>query len=414
MRTPVHKFVERAKWSYRKNAPDFHGIFFRKYPDFVLSRRPDLAKDSFPVFVFHQVTPEAFEEQLLFLAQNHYVTLNADEYAARLLGEEKGTGREILLTFDDGSVSLWSVAFPLLQKFGMKAVSFILPGLICDSDQTRPTLEDVWGGKIPKENLPLEKNSDPPLCTWREIEKMHVSGVIDFQSHTLFHALVPVSNKIVDFLHPNFDTYYFGNIFVPVYREGERDLFDRTLPLGTPIYQSEPRMSMVPRFFDDEELRKKCQQFVKEEGGIEFFQKKNWRKRLETFFQSTARHLLLKERMETPEEQKQAMFYELHQSKILIEQRLGKTVSHLCYPWFIGSSVAVEQSKKAGYRTNFWGWIPGIRDNKAGQNPYQIVRLEDRFLFRLPGEGRKKLSELLLQKINTYGVPKSMKEKRPE
>ena len=401
MNTVLNRLRNRVKWSIRKNQSDLRGIFLREYPEFVLSQRPKLSKGTIPVFVFHQVEPKSFEEKLVYLIQNHYVTLNADDFYEYLTGSKVNDGREILLTFDDGSISLWSIAYPLLKKYSLKAVSFILPGLIRDEDRMRPNLEDVWQGHFPLNQVPMEKNELNPLCNWKEIEEMHRSGVIDFQSHTMYHDLIPVGRKVIDFFNPNFETYYFGNIFVPMYREGNLDLIERRIRLGTPIYEAEPRMSPFPRFFDDEKVREKCQRFVEEEGAVEFF-KKGWRKKMESFFQKAKKESQLNERFESAEEQKKAIGLELQESKAIIENRLNKKVVHLCYPWFIGSNLSIEQSVQSGYKTNFWGTIPGIRENRIGSNPFKIVRLEERFIFRLPGEGRKSLIELIEEKFSKY------------
>ena len=261
----------------------------------------------------------------------------------------------------------------------------------------------MWEWRVEQHQMPDEKGEPNPLCTWPEIEKMHQSGVIDFQSHTMYHALIPTSNRIIDFFHPNFNTYYFGNIFVPVYRKGKTDWVDRNVPFGTPIYDSEPRMSKFPRFFDDENVREKCQNFVAEQGGADFFHRKDWRKQLKHFFRAARKESSGKERFESKAEQKSAMFSELRESKNIIEQRLNKTVAHLCYPWFVGSALSVEQAKKAGYKTNFWGNLPGIRENTVGGDPFRLVRLEDRFIFRLPGDRRKSLRHIMGEKIKTYG-----------
>ena len=398
----MNRIGNRIKWSYRKNAPDINGILLRNYPNFVISNQAAPDKNAFPVFVFHRVQPGQFEEQVRFLRNNHYVTLHADEFLDYIKGERKGTGREILLTFDDGSISLWSVAYPILEKHGLKAVAFILPGLIQNGQTVRPTLKEVWSGHLSMSELPLESTEADPLCNWLEIEKMHQSGVVDFQSHTLYHALIPVSNRVIDFFHPRFDTYYFGNIFIPLYRQNGHDLVDRRIPFGTPIYASEPRMAKSPRFFDDERIRQRCQNFVLEEGGEAFFSG-NWRKKLEAFYRAERQSMSVHEFYETPREQEEAIYQELKESKEQIEARLHKSVAHLCYPWFMGSSISVEQSSRAGYKTNFWGRISGIRENVSGTDPYKIVRLEDRFVFRLPGEGRKSLKKLLTNKIKRYG-----------
>ena len=400
----IQNSLNKIKWSYRKNAPDLKGVFLRNYPDFVLSAKPTLEENELPVFVFHTVEPLSFEAQLQFLSDNHYLTLTAGEFYEIVTKQKKKSTNAILLTFDDGTRNLWTVAYPLLKKYKMKAVSFILPGLIPDGKTMHFNLEDVWHGKITFEEIAAAGKNENPMCNWEEITEMHKSGVIDFQSHTMYHALIPVSNKIHDFFNPDFNPYFFGNIHVPLYREGDKDLFDRKLKYGTPIYCSEPRMSQYPRYFDDENVRTQCQQFVEDNGGKDFFKKKNWRRELTLFFRKVAKSKGLNEKYENSTEQMASILSELKLSKLIIESKLAKKVDHLCYPWFIGSSLSVRLSKEVGYKSNFWGMLPHTRENRIGMDPFKITRLEDRFIYRLPGEGRKSLVSVFQEKWENYGI----------
>jgi len=93
---------------------------------------------------------------------------------------------------------------------------------------------------------------------------------------------------------------------------------------------------------------------------------------------------------------------DLKESKKTIESKLpGKTVSHLCYPWWEGCDLSIELSKKAGYLTNFWGIVEETRtSNRVGTNLFRIGRLlGDEFIFRLPGVGRKSLREIFKKKV---------------
>ena len=97
-----------------------------RYPPFVTGG--ELPRGDVPVFVFHGAEPDSFSRKLAHLAENGYVTLSADEYVAVLRGQRKPEERAVVLTFDDGRGSVWSVAAPLLRRHGMKAVVFLVPG----------------------------------------------------------------------------------------------------------------------------------------------------------------------------------------------------------------------------------------------------------------------------------------------
>ena len=87
-------------------------LLLGRYPAFVTGG--GLPRGEVPVFVFHEAEPEAFARQLAHLADNGYVTLSADEYVGVLRGSAPAPERAVVLTFDDGRGSVWSVAAPLL------------------------------------------------------------------------------------------------------------------------------------------------------------------------------------------------------------------------------------------------------------------------------------------------------------
>lgn len=91
---------------------------------------------------------------------------------------------------------------------------------------------------------------------------------------------------------------------------------------------------------------------------------------------------------------------ELTRSKYAIAERLpNHTVEHLCYPQGAGSDTAVSISKKVGYKTNFWSGRLDRSLNRAGDDPYYVVRLKHDYIFRLPGEGRRSWLPILSQKV---------------
>ncbi len=394
--------ANKLRWSYRKNGPDLLALLKRNYPDFVFAARPEPLREQVPVFHFHSVEPVSFEEKLQFLAANGYRTLSGEEFRACIAGEKPIPARSVLLTFDDGRASLYSVAFPLLQRYGFQALSFIIPGLTPETAPASKTYDDFVARRASAADLLAREHSTFPLCSWHEIRVMHESGVIDFQSHTMHHHQACIANTLVDFFHPRFETYFFGNINVPVYRNHGVLDFNRRVALGTPIYRAEPRMAGRPQFFDDEALREAMVKFVQENGGTAFFEERNWRRELRAFFRAQQpQHSMT--RFETPVEQREAILADLQQSKRAIEERLpGKRVTQLCYPWFMGSALAVKLSQQAGYRVNYWGILPQRPSNRAGESLFYVPRLEDHYIFRLPGAGRKHLAAILTAKFQAY------------
>ena len=235
---------------------------------------------------------------------------------------------------------------------------------------------------------------------WSEVRAAAESGLIDFQSHTLYHHRVPVSPRIVDYVHPRMSDALFD---VPVALGQEDRLRADGIEglLGAPIYESESLMACRSIYRPDPRLAQACIDYVRRMGEHAFFRSPGWRKDL-------AR--LTTDWRERHDDQgsfadASAVAHErstdLGRSRALIEQRLpGTEVRHLCYPYTLGSEAAVRASREAGYLTNFWGVLPDRRTNRAGDDPYHCPRLKGDYLHRLPGRGRSTLTGILTRKIS--------------
>ncbi len=340
------------------------------YPPFVYS--PAISSPGgVPVFIFHSVEPEGFEEKLFFLSRNAYHTCSGGEFYGYISGDRALPARSVFLTFDDGDKTLYDYAYPLLKKYGMKAACFVCPGLIGDDKKTNP------------------------FVSWNEIMKMEKSGVVDFQSHTLSHERIFTGSKITGFYNPLRAEEKLGLSTPAVYRGGK---FSRLDSPGAPLYESGSRMGRGLRYYDDEALRSACVDYVSRSGGVDFFKSGRWEKALMGFAlefrkKSGPGHF------ETKAKRRDEIYHSLAESRKMLEEKLGKDVRHLAYPWGYGSRDALSLSVDAGYRSNFWGPLQQARIGAPGIDPYYIPRLKDDYLFRLPGKGRKPLMEVFGAKL---------------
>ena len=385
--------------SYRKNKDDVRALITCSYPTFIYRETKSLKKGEIPVFTFHSVISEYFEEQMKYLSDNRYRTLRAGELYAALSGEDYGDEKVIALTFDDGLGNLWTTAYPILKKYGLSGISFINPGNIREDNEYHPNLADVWDNMAKEEEI-FERESSFRYLTWREIIEMHLSGTIDFQSHTLHHNSVFVSDKIVDFVNPN-----LGNIFTtgtcnPMIRQNGKDVMPEGLEWGFPIYQWGSMMGSEKRYLEDEGLSERCIQYVRDHGGKNYFKEKKWRERLKDISKEYKVSGNQNDHFQTEKERYSDMFSNLLESKRIIEEKLNKEVKHLCYPWYEGSKMSILATKEAGYTCNYWGICGSRTVNYVGENHlYHIVRIDDDYILALPGSGRTPLPMLLGKKI---------------
>lgn len=155
-----------------------------------------------PVFMYHHInrhagdlvtlTPEDFENHLWVLKNKEFRTLFLGELVQLLQGKGISSKPSVALTFDDGHLDNWVHAFPLLQKYQMKATIFVITSWMGEGER-RPQ----WNpGR--QENLPeiprhreIKKRAGSGdlsvALNWEEARAMESSGLVDIQSHTHFH-----------------------------------------------------------------------------------------------------------------------------------------------------------------------------------------------------------------------------------
>jgi peptidoglycan/xylan/chitin deacetylase (PgdA/CDA1 family) len=99
-----------------------------------MSRHKTLEHPAARVFMFHGVggsdlPADIFEQQMRYLKAN-FAVISLEE-ALTISGESGRNFRtEIVLTFDDGLRNNYTIAYPILRRYGLPATFFVCPGLI--------------------------------------------------------------------------------------------------------------------------------------------------------------------------------------------------------------------------------------------------------------------------------------------
>ena len=365
-------------------------LLLRRYPAFVTGG--GLGAGEIPVFTFHGAEPESFGRALAHLSRNGYQTLGIDEYVDVLRGRASAPSRAVLLTFDDGRGSVWSVAAPLLRRHGMRAVCFLVPGRV-PSHAPGPTWDDVEAGRADRETVLARERSGSALLSWEEIETLERSGTFAFHSHTLSHARVHTGPELAGFVTPRSRLGYDA-FDQPLIRASGRDLLGADVPLGTPLFRSSPRTSDARRFFEDEAVRARSVALVADGGGERFFERADWHASLAGALAGTR----VEGRVETAGEQEADLRRELVEARRLIEQHTGRPAVHLCYPWHVSGVLARRLAAEAGYESAFCGKVEGVPITRPGGDLQRIARLGEDWLELLPGEGRASLTQVLRRK----------------
>jgi peptidoglycan/xylan/chitin deacetylase (PgdA/CDA1 family) len=164
--------IATLRRSFQKNWPEVRAAARRELPGFVTAREPQPLEDTVPVFCYHVVDRETFEADLAFLQRNGYVPIGADRLVAHLQRTQRAPQDAVVLTFDDGPMNLYEVAYPCLQRFGMVAVAFV-------------------AGAFHETGVDEQTNNQGRPASWDELRAMQQSGRVDVQAHTYQHRFVP-------------------------------------------------------------------------------------------------------------------------------------------------------------------------------------------------------------------------------
>lgn len=95
-----------------------------------------------PVLMYHQIvtppvgaptfvaglytSPEEFEKQIAYLTEMNYKTIDSQEFLDILVSGKNPTQKTVMLTFDDGTISHYTQAYPILKKYKQTGVFFVV------------------------------------------------------------------------------------------------------------------------------------------------------------------------------------------------------------------------------------------------------------------------------------------------
>lgn len=247
--------------------------------------------------------------------------------------------KNIYLTFDDGFLDNWVFVYPIIKKYGIKITIFINPEFVQTGETIRPTIETVWKGDIGFDKLEILG-----FLNWVELIEMQESGLVDIQSHSMSHTWYPTGNKIIDIVtKENLNQYpwVYWNAF-PQNKSNYLNQENLQSVVGSFIYEN-GRSLGIRRYYPD--INAKMEEkdyFNKRPKEAEDLSEVNEYIYNKNYFG----------RMESDEEMYDRYYYELNESKQIIEQKLKKKVNFLCWPGGGYNDLSVFISKKVGYKAS--------------------------------------------------------------
>lgn len=124
-----------------------------------------------PVLLYHDLAPEGaagngatisvaeFERQMAWLAAHGYTPISSAELLAWLDGKGYLPERPVQIHFDDGYLSNYTHALPIMQKHGMRGVLFLVSAYPDNPDA-------------------------PGMLSWAQVKEMAHAGTFEVQGHT--------------------------------------------------------------------------------------------------------------------------------------------------------------------------------------------------------------------------------------
>ena len=279
--------------------------------------------------------------------------------------------RSVALTFDDAWVSQWTVAGPLLRRYGLTATVFVIPARIADASACRPTIEE--GG--------AEEPGGPVFATWPELQALHDSGVVDVQSHSRSHAVVFCDPGLAGFVAPGYER--LSVMERPLRSASGTVEFIAPEDSGTPLFPTRSRLSGAWRFIPDDGAVARCRQAVADRGGEAFFARGGWEAELRKAYGTAAG------RTETAAERTAAIRDELALARDILQDRLKKPVTSVALPWGVAGDETRRLLASSGYAIAFAESLWRRRAVARGDDPFGLIRLNGKFLTCLPGRGRR-------------------------
>ena len=323
---------------------------------------------------FLTISPEVFREQLGYLVR-HYNIISLKELWLIRTGQAVEVKNPLAITFDDGYSDIWTHAFPVLRQYGIRATVFISTDFVDDRDIVR------------------SENDEPGFLSWKEMQKMEESGLVDIQSHTLTHTRYWKSGRLTGIHHPGGDILYPAINLFP-----ERRLdhigdpgFEKLLPYGFPLFEDSSAV-VIKKVTINPEFIEECISLFSNYDFAKYDHNEALRL-VEPLYREYCTRDDLIISVETDEDYLKRVREEIVSSRKIIEDHLAKKVEFLCWPHGDNNEILHRMAMEAGYLMTTVGKAQGVDTN-------DISRLPERLALNFSTRRKKRKSMIKLKALS--------------
>ena len=133
-----------------------------------------ITKQDDVIIMYHEIyDKESFKEQMDYLKDN-YEVISLEEYVKKLKlnkVKEKNERSNLVITFDDGHKSTYSIAYPILKELNIKASIFVVPNFLPDKEyMSIDEVVEVSNNNIFEIGAHTMNHRDLGKCSLNEIE----------------------------------------------------------------------------------------------------------------------------------------------------------------------------------------------------------------------------------------------------
>ncbi|MCG2679529.1 MAG: polysaccharide deacetylase family protein [Kiritimatiellae bacterium] len=138
-----------------------------------------------PILMYHHigpaessawcVPPDVFERQMKFLHDQGYTSILPDELAAHQRWGSPLPRRPVIITFDDGYLDSMTMAEPILRKYGLRGMVYLITCCVGEAPDQRGQFEDA------------------DCLTWSEVRAIRQRGTLAFGGHSHSHQNLAVA-----------------------------------------------------------------------------------------------------------------------------------------------------------------------------------------------------------------------------